>query len=184
MSGPGVADDRGFRAFYDQHNRHVLAYCLRRAGRWDAYDAVADTFLVAWRRWDDVPRVDVDARAWLYGVAYRALANRRRADGRRDRLTTRLESTVMVSSEGLEDEVADRELAEQVLGALQRLTESDRELLLLAAWEGLAHREIGLALGCSANAVDQRLYRARARLRRELERRQVLRRLAGSRGIR
>lgn len=182
MSSPDMAEDREFRAFYDRHNRHVLAYCLRRAGRWDAYDAVADTFLVAWRRWDGVPQGDVDARAWLYGVAYRALANRRRADGRRDRLTSRLESTSVAPLGGLEDVVADREIAGRVLGALERLDEPDRELLRLVAWEELSHREIGLALGCSANAVAQRLYRARARLRRELGRRHVRRGLAGSRG--
>lgn len=42
----------------------------------DAADAVAETFLVAWRRLPEVPSGE-EARPWLYGVARRTLANQR-----------------------------------------------------------------------------------------------------------
>jgi RNA polymerase sigma-70 factor (ECF subfamily) len=48
------------------------------------------------------------------------------------------------------------------------LHESDRELLALVAWEGLAREELALALGTSRAAVRVRLHRARRRLREAL----------------
>src|SRR4029450_2647016 len=57
----------------------VRAYARRRAAPDAAQDVVADTFLVAWRRLEDVPE---DALPWLYGVARRVLANQRRSAAR------------------------------------------------------------------------------------------------------
>ena len=48
--------------------------------------------------------------------------------------------------------------------AWRSLSPRDREVLRLAAWEGLDPREMGLALGCSSNAAAIRLHRARRRL--------------------
>jgi RNA polymerase sigma-70 factor (ECF subfamily) len=69
---------------------------------------VAETFTVAWRRIADVPSGQ-DARAWLYGVARRVLANHDRAIRRR--LDERLAADVAVHSvnDVSEDEGADRE---------------------------------------------------------------------------
>jgi RNA polymerase sigma-70 factor, ECF subfamily len=57
----------------------VRAYALRRASPDAAQDVVADTFLVVWRRLEDVP---ADALPWLYGIARRVLANQRRSADR------------------------------------------------------------------------------------------------------
>ena len=58
----------------------------------------------------------------------------------------------------------DAELAE----AFGRMRREDQELLLLANWEELPHADIGRVLGCSAHAVDQRIYRAMHRLARDI----------------
>ncbi|MCW2931460.1 MAG: hypothetical protein JWM19_2422 [Actinomycetia bacterium] len=51
------SDDRRdrFRALYEQHYLAVLRYATRRVAADAASDVVAETFLVAWRRLDDVP---------------------------------------------------------------------------------------------------------------------------------
>ncbi len=54
-----------------------------------------------------------------------------------------------------------------VIEAASRLSPQDREILSLAAWEGLPHRAIAQVLGCSIAAVDQRLHRAKQRLARQ-----------------
>ena len=54
-----------------------------------------------------------------------------------------------------------------VVVAASRLSTQDREVLNLAAWEGLPHREIAEVLGCSIDAVDQRLHRAKQRLAKQ-----------------
>ena len=56
-----------------------------------------------------------------------------------------------------------------MLSALSRLREGDQELLRLAVWEELSHREIGLVVGCSEATVAVRLHRARGRLGKEIE---------------
>jgi RNA polymerase sigma-70 factor (ECF subfamily) len=47
--------------------------------------------------------------------------------------------------------------------AFSALTEQDRELLLLIAWEGLDMAQAAQVLGCSRNALGVRLHRARKR---------------------
>jgi RNA polymerase sigma factor (sigma-70 family) len=151
-----------FDAFYRHHAGAVLAYLLRRSRSVaDAQDALAETFLVAWRRPDQVPAEDA-ANLWLYGVARRVLANQRRGDRRRRQLAARLEADTGLRMVPGPSEAGD---ASDVLRALARLGDRDREVLRLAAWEGLSHAEIATILGFSENASAVRLHRARRRLK-------------------
>ena len=60
-----------------------------------------------------------------------------------------------------------------VLAALVRLAPNEQEVLRLALWEDLPHREIGAVLGCSENGAANRLHRARRRLSEELRKEEV-----------
>jgi RNA polymerase sigma factor (sigma-70 family) len=155
-----------FRAVYDPNYHRVLGYALRRtASREDAEDAVAETFLTAWRRLEEIPEGN-GARPWLYGVARNTLANQRRSERRRGRLSGRLHAEPSSSAWNRGD--ANDELA-SVAAAFARLCEEDRELLALAAWEELDPGEIATVLGCSRNAARIRLHRAGRRLARQLQ---------------
>jgi RNA polymerase sigma factor (sigma-70 family) len=155
-----------FRAVYDANYHRVLGFVLRRAAnREDAEDVVAETFLTAWRRLEQMPP-GPGARPWLYGVARNLLANHQRGERRRGRLTGLLNAESILPSSYSAD--ADSEVA-WVAAAFARLGDSDRELLRLAAWEGLDAGEIATVLGCSRNAATIRLHRARRRLVRELD---------------
>jgi RNA polymerase sigma factor (sigma-70 family) len=152
-----------FRRLYVEHYRALLAYALRRSpSEADAQELVAEAFLVLWRRIDKAPEAE-DALPWLFGVARRVLANQERARRRRERLENRLRALPEHLPE-LEAGVLERLEAQAVVDALSALNGKDREVLLLAAWEGLSTREIALALGCSENAATLRLHRARKRL--------------------
>jgi RNA polymerase sigma-70 factor (ECF subfamily) len=141
----------------------VRAYALRRAAPDVAQDAVADTFLVAWRRLEDLP---ADPLPWLYGTARRVLANQRRSAARGVALEQRLSGATPVGgSADLGDSVADAELLRL---ALARLTDRSREALMLVAWEGLDGARAARAAGCSKAAFAVRLHRARAQLAGEL----------------
>jgi RNA polymerase sigma-70 factor, ECF subfamily len=148
-----------FAQAFEEHFRAVSAYALRRTTPAEAEDAVAETFLVAWRRLDELPD---DAKPWLLGVARRVLANQRRAAGRRHALVERVAGTPA----GEED--PPRRPA--VLQALARLSDTDREVLLLVAWDGLSVQEAAAALRCTRTAAKVRLHRARRRFRAELHR--------------
>jgi RNA polymerase sigma-70 factor (ECF subfamily) len=160
--------EQRFREVYAAHHRHVYAYCRRRTrGPEAAADCAAEAFLVAWRRIGEVPPGE-RALPWLYAVARRVVANHHRGARRRIRLVERVAGATGNPGPGPEAVVIRREEDQEVLEALSRLRPADRELLRLAVWEELPHAAIGEILGCSAHAVDQRLYRATRRLAREL----------------
>lgn len=138
-------------------------YVARRTDPDTVQDVVADTFLVLWRRLDDVP--ESGALPWCYAVARLCLNNAQRAQRRQRGLLARVAMLDAPRSETApDDSVADIELHE----ALSRLSEDDRELLRLWAWESLTPTEISTVLGISANAVSIRLHRARKRLLAQL----------------
>jgi RNA polymerase sigma-70 factor (ECF subfamily) len=159
-----LAEDR-FARLYAEHGRELLAYALRRApAPEDAADAVAEAFLVAWRRGPEVP-AGPEARLWLYGVARHTLANQRRGERRRARLAERLRAELAIAAAAQPAPGAE---AAPILRALERLDENDRELLLLVGWEELTPSEAARVLDLTAVAVRSRLHRARRRLRRAL----------------
>lgn len=148
-----------FEEIYAANSTPILGYALRRTSNGDdAADVVAETFLTAWRRLDDVPPGDA-ARLWLYGVARRVLANHHRGERRKSELSDRLSHDLALVHR---DPEYTGQLA-VVAAAFRCLPETDRELLALVGWEGLDHAEIAAVLGCSRNAVRIRLHRARAK---------------------
>lgn len=167
-----VGDSRDeFRALYDRHYYAILAYFLRRSGRAVAQDLTAEVFLVAWRRIGDVPMGD-DALLWLYRVASNVAAHQRRSVARGARLETRLRHVGGIEpGDEPELQVVQSAEYERVMAAAARLRPADREILRLAAWEELPHRQIASLLGISVGAVDQRLHRAKKRLAREYKKR-------------
>ena len=169
LSPPHVAETERrhrFEELYAAHRVPLLGYALRRTDNTDdAADVLAETFLTAWRRLDDVPLGD-QARLWLYGTARRVLANHRRGERRRLELADRLRAELAVTYRQPDHVGGMAEIA----AAFRRLTATDQELLALAGWEGLAPAEIATVLGCSRNAARIRLHRARRRLAAELDR--------------
>lgn len=148
-----------FEELYAAHRGRVYGYVLRRAEPDAAGDIIAETFLTAWRRLEEIP-AGQEARLWLYAVARRVMANHRRGERRRSELANRLRrelSTVEISEEPTAD-------LDELAAAFSRLSETDREVLALEAWEGLEPGEIAAVLGCSRNAARIRLHRARRRL--------------------
>lgn len=153
---------RRFDVLFASYSSDVVAYCTWRApSASDAQDAVAEVFLTAWRRLDELPEGDA-ARVWLYATARRVMANQRRSSRRRVALHERLAHEA--ASVPPESHVPSREEA-LVHDALRRLGPRDREVLLLAEWEGLSPAEIAVVLGCLTVTARGRLHRARHRFR-------------------
>lgn len=161
---PAAPTER-FTRLYDAHHRRVYAYAVSRAGRQLADEVVSETFLVAWRRLADIPAAELP---WLLGVARNVLRDQFRADTRRRSLDAELRSwaeAVGTHAGDVADDVADRA---EILNALTSLSEDDRELLTLVAWDGLTSREAARVVGCSAATYSVRLHRARRRLERAM----------------
>jgi RNA polymerase sigma-70 factor (ECF subfamily) len=149
---------------FEAYKLDIASYCSwRTRSRADAEEAVAEVFLVAWRKLDLVPEGDA-ARAWLYGTARKVTANTRRSGRRRDALVERVSQQLPFEEEpGMSAEDA------AVHEALALLSDQDREVLLLVEWEGLRPAELGDVLGCREVTARGRLHRARARFRDAFE---------------
>ncbi len=149
-----------FETLFTEHYVDVRGYVLRRSGadaRSSVDDAVAETFLVAWRRIDDL---GPDPLPWLLGVARRVLANQRRGERRRLALADQLRRTSTPNQAlALAPELSDR-----LRAALLALSPREREALMLVAWEGLSAERAAHAAGCTAAAFRVRLHRARRHL--------------------
>ena len=158
-----MADDRErFEQLYRENFRAVLRFAALRIDPERAKDVTAETFLVAWRRLDDVP---AEPRAWLLGVARKVIAGQYRGQTRRDALAARIGGAAHESTPDPAVALADRD---EALAAFMALGERDRETLRLVAWDGLDAADAARVLGVTRLAFAVRLHRARRRLERAL----------------
>lgn len=151
--------DAEFERFFRAYHAAVLAYARRRADATVAQDVTAETFAVAWRKWEQLPRDR--PLPWLYGVARRTLANNRRSERRQH-------ATAEAVAETFRPGVMSDEPTGVVAAALASLRDDDQDALLLIAWEGLSPQDAAAALGVSYATFRVRTHRARRRLAKAL----------------
>ncbi len=126
---------------------------------------MAEVFLVAWRRIQKVPAGDL-ARAWLYATALPNSCQPTPVTRRRVALQDRLTANTVIDSPHTAMPSAEEAAVHE---ALAKLTDGDREVLLLIEWEGLRIVELAEVLGCRVVTARCRLYRARRRFREAFE---------------
>jgi RNA polymerase sigma-70 factor (ECF subfamily) len=157
-----VSDTRpDFEEIFNACYEPVFRYAARRVAPEAVQDVVSETFLVAWRRHDELRG---EPLPWLLGIARRVASTQRRGSARRDALRERLSSEPASPAASDRVRVGDSQLAL----ALASLSERDREALTLVAWDGLDHRTAASVMGCSTGSLAVRLHRARRRLARTL----------------
>ena len=164
MAGVVPADDAErrsrFELLFRSHYRAVETYVMSRYANLDHQSILSNAFEVAWRRLDSVP--PGAPRGWLIGVARNCALNESR-QGRRHR--RRVEALHDLTVRPDPHAATSHEVMDAIRAALASLRPADREVVLLADWDGLAGADLGAALGITANAATVRLHRARARLR-------------------
>jgi RNA polymerase sigma-70 factor (ECF subfamily) len=161
MGSPALPDRERFSWLFEAHYALVHAFAERRVGRDLADEVTAETFLVAWRRLEAVP---TEPLPWLYGVARNMILRQREASARQARtheLLAKERPGLAAQDEGEHD---------GLWRAWEQLSDTDREVLSLTAWEELSVREAARVLGVPASMYSVRLHRARRRLERHLER--------------
>jgi RNA polymerase sigma-70 factor (ECF subfamily) len=155
-----VTDRERFQALHAALGEQLLRYFLRRSvGPSDAADLAAETYLTLWRRIDRLPEDEDGARAWAFGVARGVLLNHSRGVRRRLALADRLRDALLQEEGAIAD---NRPILGEALGSL---SEDDRELIVLIAWDGLNPAQAAAVLGIEPGAARVRLHRARKRLR-------------------
>jgi RNA polymerase sigma factor (sigma-70 family) len=163
MSTKAPAQTReDFQQLFEQTRENLSAYLVSRCNDAEqAADLFSETYLIAWQKLDSIPPGE-QARLWLFGVArnlmLKGFRQRRVADALVERLAGELRRAQV------EHPQIDDHPRVLLRAALNALSEGDREILMLTAWEGLTPREIAAVTGVSANIVRVRLHRARRRV--------------------
>ena len=150
-------DSERLAGLFDSYAVKVHRYVRRRVSDASAVDdLVSEVFLTATRRICDIP--EGNELPWLYVTARNTVSNWRRRATPSPVEDAFLEKTV----EGDARTDISEQLALQE--AWRELSETDREVLRLAAWEGLSGKELAGALEMTEGGAASALSRARARL--------------------
>jgi RNA polymerase sigma factor (sigma-70 family) len=164
-----VVDTTRFDEMYQRCAASVIRYLRRRVHRDDVEDLAAEVFTVAWTKLTAVNAGE--ELPWLYRIAQLHVANHRRKQRAipfADHFTSSDGQNVNAIDTDFEaesgDPTATAALAKlSVIQALDTLSDEDRELLLLIAWEGCTGDELAKVLNCEPSTARKRLMRARNR---------------------
>ena len=165
-----LADPELFAAIFDRHAPVLHRYLARRVGTSIADDLTAETFLVAFRQRERYDREQPDARPWLFGIATNLLRREQRTEVRQYRAFARtgIDPVVGPDEDDLLARVNAASASRRLARVLADLSERDRSVLLLVAWEQLTYDEVAEALGIPVGTVRSRLHHARKRVRAAL----------------
>jgi RNA polymerase sigma-70 factor (ECF subfamily) len=160
-------DWQAFLEFAGRHQAAVLRFCRALGARAeDAEDLMQETFLIAWRKAATFEGRG-SARSWLFTVARRKLYRMARspdfAAGRDNATLEELGSAAGWGGPGIRSDLNLEEQI-QVRQAFERLSPSDRQVLVLRDLEGFTNAESAAILGVGISAVKSRLHRARLRM--------------------
>jgi RNA polymerase sigma-70 factor (ECF subfamily) len=157
-----AARDTQFTALYEEHYASIRAYASASVPTGEVDDIVAEAFLVAWRRWDDIPHDW--ARGWLIGVARNVVRARHRTSKRATGFLDQLSLDRSAAPAATVDEQPNVQV-EMLTAALGTLKSSDQEILILTGTYDLSLEDLALALNINSSTAGVRIHRARERLR-------------------
>lgn len=157
------ADALVWSAWYDRYYGPLYRYAYARLGlQEEAEDVAAQVFVQAIAKIESYRYRGRPVLAWLYSIARNLVTDRQRRAARTARISD-LEPEVSGEMDALIDSVTLR-------AALARLTEDQREVLVLRFWVGLSTQEIASLLSRTPASVYSLQVRAMASLRRLVER--------------
>lgn len=171
--------DAALDELMDRHGAQLFHYLIRALqNQSDAADLAQETFARIYQNRDSF---DPQQRfvAWMYAIAGNLVRDRYRwrsrhpqvsLDAEAEQAGPGLKENLPASSPAPDQSLQAQERADAVSRAVAALPEELRQPLILAVYEELSQAEIGTILGCSAKAVETRIYRARKHLRAALDR--------------
>jgi RNA polymerase sigma-70 factor, ECF subfamily len=161
----GLSFDDAFDAEFEP----VHGYIARRLGVSAADDLTAETFAVAFRRWQDFDS-SRPLRPWLFGIASNLIRHRWREERRMLQAYARTGTDpALAEGDPLLERISAQAERATLAAALADLRREEREVLLLHAWADLSDTEIAESLSLPLGTVKSRLSRARERFRNHLD---------------
>ena len=167
-------DEQAFEALVTAYERKVYNYALRSTGNeQDAMDITQEVFLRVFRSLSGF-KEESSFSTWLYRITFNICIDFSRKNAKRNENSLSLDSE---AADGKELELPDerhapeaaydrKELREEIAGAILRLSEQHREVLVMREINGLSYAEIAEVLELEEGTVKSRIARARENLRK------------------
>ncbi len=174
---------RSFEAEALPHLDAVYRFALRLTGgvAADAEDLVQETFLRAFRAWEQYTP-GTSAKSWLFTICRNTFLRQRERERRRDEIVEQvaretagpptpageLPLFMPAAQDDPEGELFRNMIDAPILEAIERLPPDFRDAVVLSDLEGLSYAEIAAVLGIPTGTVKSRLFRGRRLLQKEL----------------
>ena len=160
LSRIATGDEAAFKRFYARYADRVFRYALTLLrNRHLAEEVVQETMVAVWQGAGSF-KGSSQVSTWIFGIA----RNQAHALLRREERGAREAEEPLV----LPDPAEGVHRRDRVLAALEELPPEQREVVVLAFYEGLSYREIGRMLGVPEGTVKSRMYFAKRKLREVL----------------
>jgi len=169
--GLQAGDERALDAAMEAYSRllwSIARSVLRNVGTAeDMEECVADSFIQLWRSVNTLTDSRGSVKSWLCTVTkckaidrYRSIAHNRDVS---------LNEEIASFSAGVFDQPLNALLQRELLAAVHALGEPDQEILLRRYYYQQKPKDIAVALDLTAKQVENRLFRAKLKLREQLE---------------
>jgi RNA polymerase sigma-70 factor (ECF subfamily) len=166
-----AGDREAFRILVERHSRNVFRLAFRMTrNEEDAEDVVQETFLKAYRNLDRFAGRS-EFSTWVHSIAANCALDLLRRRAPREERTRPLEAEAFeaaASDASPERVLLASEVGSQVALSLDRLTVMERSAFVLRHFEGRTIAEISRTLGVRSGAAKNCVFRAVAKLRRDL----------------
>lgn len=168
MENSAIDFEQLYIAYYSQVHRYLISL----AGAKEAEDLTQEVFIKAGKALQKF-RKDSQISTWLYRIATNAAVDRMRQPAFRretaaDPAFACAEPEFPILQSSLEEKTLRKATNECIRGIIDALPENYRVPVILSELEGLTNQEIAEILGLSLEVVKIRLYRGKARLKKEL----------------
>ena len=154
-----------YRTYFDIVYRYIRSISRDESL---AEEVTQETFFKALKKIDQF-RGDCDVRVWLCQIAKNTLYDHLKKQKKQLSGDEQLEKTESDGGELFEEKLAQRSQAMEIHKVLHELSEPYKEIFSLRTFGELSFREIGMIFEKSENWARVTYYRARVKIREELE---------------
>jgi RNA polymerase sigma factor (sigma-70 family) len=163
-------DEAAFHVLYERYRDPIFRFAYRLLGSADAAEDVThDCFLSLIKAPGRFDPNKASLRTYIYSAARNQAAKRYNSSEREASIDDLKEEPAAGDRHEPMRKVLDDELASEVARAISGLPPLQREALVLFEYEELSLAEIATVVGVDANTVKARLFRAREKLRNQLD---------------
>lgn len=169
--GLQAGDERALNAAMDTYSRllwSIARSVLRNVGTAeDMEECVADAFIQLWRNKNALSQSRGSVKSWLCTVVKSRAIDRYRTLSRKSEVS--MDEQLDALGTGIFDQTLDAVLQRELLAAVHALGEPDQEILLRRYYYQQKPKDIAVAVDLSVKQVENRLFRAKQLLRKQLE---------------